>query len=1172
MDRWASRAGRVGAVLLGALIGFGIAPGLAYTPGSGNLFKCNFEGTLDADWEQGNGISGPSPWQQTADGTDSSFYADGKGPLPTSPTKHWARHFLAPVPATGFSIAMEYRSALGTTYTFDLDIEQRAPVPRKIRLHVAGNGTVSLWRTEAEAWVQKVASAAGLIPAKQKRWIKLAIESGTEHPLVRAKVWSGGATAEPAGWTLEFIDDINALERVHRFELTADGPKGVETWIDDLDSWGDKSAGVVSSIRTIYVTEWSHLDIGFTEPPDDIETFAKTSLDQVLDNLDADPSYRFTIEESYYLERWWERSDAAQRQRMVAALKSRRMALAAGYATLHTTTAAPEELTRLIYYSRRFGREHQVPVRTFIQDDVPGATFALPELLARSGVEFYINGMNTPFGGKILHPNHGERPFWWVGPDGSRVLSWHTFDSYAEGLDYGFSFFDGLPELFRKLGKKLPEQEEAGYPYPEWMMIRAFDNHYSGFKVRDLVNQWNATYAQPKFILATPEEFFDHMLTAYGADRFPSFSGDFGPAWSQSHANAPRTEEWVRTAHRRGRASTALAAVAGVVDGAAAPLRDIDFLYEQMLNVDEHSGAGAWPGYFTPEELDRNNRIHLGYARDAVQTAERLETEGLDRWAAQVAVTGETILVANPLGRARDGWVRVALPAARWSQPFHLIDRVSGAELAYQTFADKGEILFRAPGLPAVGFKTFSLVDGEPTVAPSGILSVSPSVLENDFYRLEIDGTDGAVVSLIDKKTGRQLVDGDTGYRFNSLASAVKKDVDAAGALKVEPVGSAVVTVIDSGPLLGEVQVTRTGTPHAETIFRLYRGEDRVEIENALDRDRMPYVNNATSFRGYTVALPFKVHNFEIRAETTTRFLDPLTDNFARDSWFDWYNTEHSLTFWDGEGGIVFSCDASDAQHFERWSTFPPNLIKRGHGLLLPRLYDRSDEIELADHSIGPMVMEPDTAPIFRSRYLFQAIPPGFDPPAVSRFGYEALNAPLARYLAPQVGTLTDPSGSFFAIDAPNVLLYTVAPAVDGDGLILRLLEQTEQPTVARISSGQFVLDRPEQVAQDEGPGTPLTLDGGAVVVPFTPYETVTVRVRAALPATEVLLQVASDRPHNVVHLSWTGGRAPFRVLRSSDPQFSAPNVLVDGLTTRTFDDPVLDDGRTWFYRVEGGM
>jgi len=74
--------GAVAALLLAA------GPAFAYTPGSGTLLTENFESVpLSTDWEMQNGIPpNLDPWTQVTDGGDLSFYADGLGPFPSSPT------------------------------------------------------------------------------------------------------------------------------------------------------------------------------------------------------------------------------------------------------------------------------------------------------------------------------------------------------------------------------------------------------------------------------------------------------------------------------------------------------------------------------------------------------------------------------------------------------------------------------------------------------------------------------------------------------------------------------------------------------------------------------------------------------------------------------------------------------------------------------------------------------------------------------------------------------------------------------------------------------------------------------------------------------------------------------------------------------------------------------
>jgi len=54
------------------------------------------------------------------------------------------------------------------------------------------------------------------------------------------------------------------------------------------------------------------------------------------------------------------------------------------------------------------------------------------------------------------------------------------------------------------------------------------------------------------------------------------------------------------------------------------------------------------------------------------------------------------------------------------------------------------------------------------------------------------------------------------------------------------------------------------------------------------------------------------------------------------------------------------------------------------------------------------------------------------------------------------------------------------------------------------------------------------------------------------------------------VHLSWTGGTPPYTLRRAEDPQFTrGVRVLVDHLDVTSYDDPVLTDPATYYYKLD---
>ncbi|HUC43405.1 MAG TPA: WD40 repeat domain-containing protein [Candidatus Sulfotelmatobacter sp.] len=66
------------------------------------------------------------------------------------------------------------------------------------------------------------------------------------------------------------------------------------------------------------------------------------------------------------------------------------------------------------------------------------------------------------------------------------------------------------------------------------------------------------------------------------------------------------------------------------------------------------------------------------------------------------------------------------------------------------------------------------------------------------------------------------------------------------------------------------------------------------------------------------------------------------------------------------------------------------------------------------------------------------------------------------------------------------------------------------------------------------------------------------------------LLKIDKNVPAGVVHISWTGGIAPYTLKRALDAQFTTGVVtLVNAGSGTSYDDPVLNDGVDYYYRLE---
>lgn len=181
-----------------------------------------------------------------------------------------------------------------------------------------------------------------------------------------------------------------------------------------------------SGIETIYIIPSSHWDLGFKLPPQEQLDDIKPHLDAVIRTAKQDPQFRWVIESGWQVQAWLDRTKDPQAvQDLKNLVRSGQIELSAVWGSEHTEFMGTEQLDRIVDPMRDIEKRLGVTTDLAMMDDVPGFTLRLPQVLARSGVRYFVTGSNLEFGGGTsLHP--GKMPFHWRSPDGSSVLTWQT--------------------------------------------------------------------------------------------------------------------------------------------------------------------------------------------------------------------------------------------------------------------------------------------------------------------------------------------------------------------------------------------------------------------------------------------------------------------------------------------------------------------------------------------------------------------------------------------------------------------------------------------------------------------------------------------------------------------------------------------------------------------------
>jgi hypothetical protein len=592
------------------------------------------------------------------------------------------------------------------------------------------------------------------------------------------------------------------------------------------------------AIKRIWVVCHSHLDIGFTRPPDEVARDYKDNIDHAIRLARDNPDFRWTIESTWMLDEWLERTDdPALIEELAKLMRAGRITLGAAFANMHSGLMAPEESNRMVYLAEKFRRRFGTVVTVAFQNDVPGFTWAYPRIFAGSGVKYLVTGLNLFIGGGNTL-GMGKDPFYWVGPDGSRILTWFTYDSYVEGYRWHLRGGGQIAELEQTVPRRLAWLEQNGYKYDTYLLMASPGDNadpQGAMGILETIRVWNRKHPELPMQMATAEEFFRYLTGKYG-DSFSNASGDAAGHWENVKLKVPEAAGRMRQAANELSAIEMAATVASLTKGAPFPRYDLAEAWHSLLVFHEHTAdAGpGWPGYFSRQDTDWSNIAHYAAAMKGFSDTEQLLRKTLERTGPGPGAS--TLLVFNGLSWPRGGLVEVDhLPRELRDGPLAIVDLATGTPVAYEDVLDTHrQIVFFARDVPAAGYRLYSISRGETKATADG------------EFPIEVRWT-GRLSSILDKKSGREIVPPDSGRPFGSLWIARGR-----GGFQIENVGNTELTTRE-GAVRRQLEIARKGSALPLVAVTTYRGESYADLRFDVD---LSLYGNSPGNHQYAIALP----------------------------------------------------------------------------------------------------------------------------------------------------------------------------------------------------------------------------------------------------------------------------------------------------------------------------
>ena len=374
--------------------------------------------------------------------------------------------------------------------------------------------------------------------------------------------------------------------------------------------------------------------------------------------------------------------------------------------------------------------------------DVPEHTWMMATLLKHAGIDFMMigcNGASAPLKVPLL--------YWWQGPDGSRVLTFYS-------PDYGTQLTPPPDWPCRTWLACLHTGDNHGPPRPD--------------EVKKVLDQAATQFPGVKVRIGRLSDFGDAILAE--KPDLPVVRGDTPDTWIHGPMSDPAGAKLARNTRPLIAATEALNTE---LRGWGAPVPNdapaIAEAYEQSLLYGEHTWGGAiyWIGNqltygeeFQKERTQgRFDRLegswdeHTAYIKKANQIISPALANDLQALAKGVQAQGERVVVYNPLPWKRSGVVTLDTagfaPAA--------LKPTEGGE-AIPVLATGGRLSFVACDIPSMGYRTYVAVPWTAIdLTPPRRVYPGADGIESPYFTAKLDPARGIILSLVDKRSGREL-------------------------------------------------------------------------------------------------------------------------------------------------------------------------------------------------------------------------------------------------------------------------------------------------------------------------------------------------------------------------------------------------------------------------------
>jgi alpha-mannosidase len=811
------------------------------------------------------------------------------------------------------------------------------------------------------------------------------------------------------------------------------------------------------SQMTFHVIPQSHIDLAWwwRFDPHTVQVVSRHTLETAFENMEKFPDYTFTFlqvpaiapfeewdPELFYKMRYYVHNTCALAERIPnpgAGGADGRLAIGSGlYCELDGSIPCGESLVRQCLYGKRyFKQQFGIDVRTAWFQDAWTHPWTFPQILKKSGIDAYMYTRPRPEEKYMLVPDslkaeyeasiskeQNESMFWWEAPDGSQVLAYKPLRIGGENLPDEKTINEYLLEL------------NTRYGVTDGITLIGVGNHGGGAiradveRMRQVIQEKQGGKDQAELKFSTPQRFIDAVMGQ--PHQFPVIRDELIPTIRGIYTTVSEIKRGNRYSENLLLTLEKFSAIASYLGSHPYPCEWINQAWEKvMLNQfhDTISGTDINPSIADAltryQQLLNEGRIELQKVLNSISG--RINTVG----------NGIPIIVFNSLSWKRSDLVEVQLEFAQEITGLQITDATGlkvPVQILEQTQKDNRyfvKVLFIASEVPSMGYTCYWARPGKSGQNTASIPSATNCLLENEFFRVQLDSVTGGLTSIFDKENRREILDqsargnvlqiiedfGDSEGFLMSPKGFGEYDLWSGKTWNVDQVNA--IQLIESGPVRATLQI-KTAFQLARFIQRihLFPGIRRIDFELVIDWNGQNKM--------VKVAFPLNIRNDHATYEIPY-------GTIARPS----IGEEHVAQKW---------VDISD----EQYGVSLLNDSRYGHDITPNTI--RLSVLRSPDHPVAAT----DEAGVHQVKYALYPHLGDWRDANTMRRGYE-FNEPLIALTENAHPGDLPARHAFVEIAPQNLIISTLKKAEDSADLMIRFFETAGESGMVKVKLSDFL-------------------------------------------------------------------------------------------------------------------